>query len=316
MAEEEIEERVVIDYDAIDEATGFKKAELDIWKAFESQVLNKTEDERPEVEGWVDEFADESKFDKKRVKFVATLGIYAGPRDEFNQRAGSGKAIYSNGDSYEGDFFEGKKHGQGHYIFTKEGPSESDKLIKGTKREEGESDEAFVARCAKALKIGESIVAIALEYGFLPCYHGDYHLGVRTGQGLMKCKDGSVYKGAWLNNKRHGKGMLYYVNGDIYSGQWEEGMKHGFGTYRFAQGGEYRGEWKKGVFQEGQWIMVDGNYFEGTFDKKNRPCDSNATMHFPGKQLTMRGEYKKGRWAPLNELIVSKEVPAEEQWAA
>jgi len=48
MADDEgqAEERIVIDYEAIDEATGFKRAELDIWKAFEEQVLTKPEDDK------------------------------------------------------------------------------------------------------------------------------------------------------------------------------------------------------------------------------------------------------------------------------
>lgn len=320
MADDEIieEEQVVIDYEALDETTGFKRAELEIWNAFE-KYLAQPEDDRPDVDAWVDEFAEEKKFDKKRVKYVATLGIYAGPRDEFNQRSGSGKAIYANGDVYEGDFHHGKKHGVGHYIYKKQGKSEVDGLIEKAYKAKpaAESDDAFAARIAKHLKVGESIVKAALEFGFFPCYHGEYQRGVRVGDGMMKAKDGSVYRGEWRDNKRHGQGILYYVNGDAYSGQWENGLKHGFGTYRFADGGEYRGEWVKGVFAEGQWVMRDGNYYEGLFDKKNRPSDANARMHFPQLGITMSGVFKKGKWAPLNELTVSEEKPADVgEWEA
>lgn len=320
MADEDgaVEEQVHIDYDAIDDATGFKVAELAIWRAFE-EMLAKPEEDRQDVDAWCDEFSEEKKYDKKRVKFVVTMGIYAGARDEFNQRSGSGKAIYANGDVYEGDFFEGKKHGQGHYTFKKDGRSEVDTLLEklAAQKPAGETQEAFVARASAALKIGTVIVESALEYGYYPCYHGDYDLGFRTGQGLMKNKDGSVYKGQWLKNKRHGQGLLYYVNGDVFSGEWQDGLKHGFGTYRFANGkGEYRGEWQKGNFVDGQWLMCDGNYYEGKFDKKNRPCDVAATLHFPSAKMAVSGVYKKGRWAPLNEFRVSEEVPAAEEWAA
>ena len=234
------EERVVIDYDLIDESTGFKKVEIDVWRAYEDQVLNKPEDDRPDADGWCDEFAEEKHVDRKRVKYVTSLGIYAGGRDEFNQRSGSGKAIYANGDVYEGDFFEGKKHGHGQYVFKKQGHSETDVLIEKLfkAKPEAEDNQAFIERAAAALKIGQTIVQAALEYGFYPCYHGDYNLGVRTGKGLMKNADGSLYKGELNHNKRHGQGMLYFVNGDVYSGQWENGLKNGFGTYRFEAGGE------------------------------------------------------------------------------
>jgi len=310
------EEKVFVDYDAVDEETGFKKVEIDIWRHYEANVLQKPEDDRPDVDSWADEYAEEKRVDRKRVKYVATMGIYAGPRDEFNQRTGSGKAIYASGDVYEGDFFEGKKHGQGHYIFKSQGRSESDVLVhKAWKaKDAAETRESFVARLAAHLKVGTAIVEASLEYGDYPCFHGDYHLGVRTGQGLMKNKDGSVYKGDWLNNKRNGQGMMFFLNGDIYSGMWANGQKHGFGTYRFANGGEYRGEWNNGVFTEGQWIMADGNYFEGAFDKKNRPCDAEATMHFPPLNMSVQGVFKKGKWAPLNELRVCEERPADEEW--
>jgi hypothetical protein len=311
------EEKVVIDYDALDPETGFKAVELQIWNAFEG-FLAKPEDERGEPDGWIDEFSEEKKLDKRRVKYVTTVGIYAGPRDDFNQRVGSGKAIYANGDVYEGDFYEGKKHGQGHYTFKKIGRSEVDAALEKMwkSKQESESHEAFVTRAAEYLQIGKVIVETALEYGFYPCYHGDYVFGQRSGEGLMKNKDGSVYKGQWLGNKRHGQGIMYFLNGDTYSGNWDMGAKHGFGVYSFAKGGENRGEWNRGVFTEGQWLMADGNYYEGRFDKKNRPSDSEASMHFPGKRISMQGVFKKGKWAPLPDLVVCDEKPHEAEWQA
>ena len=312
------EPKVVIDYNALDEATGFKKADITIWQAYVTNVLDIPEDDRPDAEGWAEEWAEENNYDKRRVKAVTTLGIYAGPRDEFNQRTGSGKAIYANADVYEGEYLEGKKHGQGHYTFTKQGKSEVDKLIEKMRQSKAatESDEEFVARCAKALQVGTSIVEAAIEYGSLPCYHGDYLRGMRTGQGLMKNSDGTVYKGDFSGNARHGQGMFYFLNGDVYSGEWADGKKHGFGTYRFAAGGEYRGEWSKGVFTDGQWIMKDGIYFEGKFDNKNRPCDAAGTMHFPHLAMSMQGDFHMGRWAPLSTLQTNGEVPVDESaWA-
>ena len=312
------EPKVVIDYNALDEVTGFKKADITIWEAYSKSVLEVPEDDRPDAESWADEWAEEKGYDKRRVKAVTTLGIYAGPRDEFNQRTRSGKAIYANGDVYEGEFLEGKKHGQGHYTFTKQGKSEVDKLIEKMVQAKpaDEPQEAFTARCAKALQIGTAIVEAALEYGFLACYHGDYIRGMRTGQGLMKNSDGTLYKGDFSGNARHGQGMFYFLNGDVYSGEWSEGKKHGFGTYRFATGGEYRGEWSKGVFTDGQWIMQDGIYFEGKFDKRNRPCDANGTMHFPHLAMSIDGDFRMGRWAPLSTLQTNGEVPVDESaWA-
>jgi len=321
MGDEPEEKIVVVDYDKLDEDTGFKAVELDIWKAYEANVLAKPEDDRPDIDAWVDEVAEEKKYDRKRVKFVATMGIYAGPRDTFNQRTGSGKAYYGNGDLYDGEFLDGKKHGQGQYIFKKQGKSECDKLVEKAfkAKPSDESTEAFVDRIATHLKIGAEIVRTMLEFGYYPCYHGDYIRGLRVGQGLMKHQDGSVHKGDWANNKPHGQGMRYYLNGDVYSGQWSEGLKHGYGTYRFANmAGEYRGEWQKGQFAQGQWIQNDGTYFEGTFEKKKgRPMDDQGVMHFANLNVAMDGVYKKNRWAPLSAMRISDEAPAQDEtWNA
>eukprot|EP00758_Cryptobia_borreli_P000989 Tbor_TRINITY_DN1838_c0_g1::TRINITY_DN1838_c0_g1_i1::g.23051::m.23051 len=329
------EQPPIIDYTAIDEVTGFKAADITIWAAFAKDVLAVPEEERPDPDTWAEEWASEHHYSRKRVRAVTVHGIYAGPRDEFHQRSGTGKAHYSNGDIYEGDFSEGRKHGQGHYTFVKQGKGETDTLIEnmvndnmkkqtalnpdtsadGTKSSDCPikyADADFIDYCAAYLKIGRVIIESALEYGYLPCYHGDYVRGFRTGQGVMKNRDGSVYKGDFRDNKRHGQGMFYYVNGDVYSGEWAEGLKHGFGTYRFIDGGEYRGEWCKGRFVEGQWIMSDGVYYEGKFDKKNRPGDDAGVMHIPHLNIRMRGSYKMGRWAPTNKLSVSHEVPVDE----
>lgn len=323
MADDEntVEEKIVINYDQLDEQTGFKKAELDIWNRYEKDVLLKPADDRPEVDSWVDEFSEESKFDKRRVKFVTSVGIYAGSRDEFNQRSGSGKAIYANGDVYDGDFFEGKKHGTGQYIFKKLGKSEVDKIVEKLwiAKPATESTDAFTLRCAKEVQIGRSIVEGILEQGFYPVYHGEYVRGQRVGQGVMKNKDASVYKGDWKDNKRHGQGIFYYLNGDVYSGQWAEGVKHGFGTYRFADGSEYRGEWNKGTMVSGQWVMADGSYYEGKFDAKNRPCDEQGQIHFPRKGIRMVGVFQRNKWAPLAEMVLSEETPAtveDAPWSA
>ena len=43
------------------------------------------------------------------------LGTYEGERNEKEERHGRGKAILPNGDIYEGEYLEGKRHGFGNY---------------------------------------------------------------------------------------------------------------------------------------------------------------------------------------------------------
>jgi len=43
------------------------------------------------------------------------LGEYEGERNEDEQRHGKGKATLPNGDVYEGQYVNGKRHGEGTY---------------------------------------------------------------------------------------------------------------------------------------------------------------------------------------------------------
>lgn len=319
-----------VNLDEINEVTGFKRAEEFIWNAFEKGYLNAGEEQDPDVDTWADGFCEQAEqdgsiFDRNVVKSVGVLGLYAGPRDEFQQRSGSGKAIYANGDRYEGEFFEGKKHGSGQYIWVSKGKSEVDKLVeKELKAMDGGSTsnnaggilgekvmDHRIPTIAARLQVSNRVVEGILEYGFVPCYHGDYIRGKRTGQGIMKNKDATLYKGEFLENKREGQGLFYYLNGDVYSGHWKADKKHGYGTYHFAGGGEYRGEWLDGIFSQGQWILPDGTYYEGKFDKKNRPQDSSASMHYPATKMAQKGVFKRGVWAPTSAMEVCEELPVD-----
>lgn len=44
-----------------------------------------------------------------------TFGSYEGERNENEERHGKGKAILPNGDVYEGEYVNGKRHGHGVY---------------------------------------------------------------------------------------------------------------------------------------------------------------------------------------------------------
>lgn len=310
-----------VNFEEINEETGFKRADEFVWNAFEKTSLNGGEDADTDPESWADNFVEECErdgvtLDSNFVKSICTLGIYAGLRDEFSQRSGSGKAIYNNGDRYEGEFFQDKKHGTGQYIWVSKGKNEADRLVeKEVQRAYGGNvsalDEAAIADLASKFQFSKSIVAGIVEYGLFPCHHGDYVRGKRTGRGIMKNKDATIYKGEFLENKREGQGVFYYLNGDIFSGNWKGGLKHGFGTYHFPDGGEYRGEWVSGVFTHGQWILPDGTYYEGKFDKKNRPLDGAASMHYPSLAMAQNGVFKRGVWAPTSELIVCEEMPVD-----
>lgn len=308
-----------VNVEEIDVTTGFKKAEQHVWNAYASAFLTPGDEPEMDMDAWIDDFcqrAEESGaiFDRNFVKSVCTLGIYAGPRDEFQQRSGCGKAIYATGDMYDGEFYEDKKHGSGQYTFVSKGRSEADRAVLKEVEQLGKTGvdaNDATDEIAKKLQLGPHIVEGVLMYGPHPCYRGEYVRGKRTGRGVMKNKDATIYKGEFLENRRHGQGVFYYLNGDVYSGNWKNGAKDGYGTYHFVNGSEYRGEWVQGNFTQGQWIFANGAYYEGKFDKKNRPLDDAASIHYPSLEMAQTGTFKRGVWAPTSALQICSEVPVD-----
>ena len=47
-------------------------------------------------------------------------------------------------------------------------------------------------------------------------------LGKKEGFGIQKWKDGSTYKGNFINGEANGWGIFYYPNGDIHKGKFEK----------------------------------------------------------------------------------------------
>jgi hypothetical protein len=149
---------------------------------------------------------------------------------------GKGKMVYSTGDTYEGDFANSQRHGQGTYR-TKDG-------------------QVYVGQFAKGNYSGRG--KITFPNG--ETYDGDWLNNERTGDGRATYKDGSNYEGDWLANKWHGLGRCAYANGDIYYGNWVNGVRDGKATYYFKDGSYYIGFWKNDL-QHGE-----GKYYDKKAD--------------------------------------------------
>ena len=146
---------------------------------------------------------------------------------EYVSQDGFATVTYPNGDVYEGEFKDRKKHGKGTYTFAPDEESESENEHK---------------------------------------YSGEYILGRRAGLGTMHYPDGSRNRGQWVDNARNGIGSMNYANGDIYSGAWLKGKRHGEGTYLFAESdATLHGDWESGAFVSGHFQHSDGTSYEGYF---------------------------------------------------
>ncbi len=123
---------------------------------------------------------------------VGLMQLYEGQRNEAKLRHGKGKNTFPNGDVYEGDYVNGKKHGNGIYRWNKE---VGGALYKGN-YSEGERNGVGLMVFPDGSK-----------------YHGAFVKGKRTGLGVLVYANGDYYKGEWLDDAKHGLGEYGYSNG-------------------------------------------------------------------------------------------------------
>jgi hypothetical protein len=112
------------------------------------------------------------------VIFIHHLNILSGDF-KYNQINGNGILKLKNGELYEGDFVEGKFHGE---------------LLRGT----------YVGMLSARLPFSiSSGITRSILY---------------EGVGVYRYANGNVYYGEFLNNLPHGYGIYKYMNGDTYEG--------------------------------------------------------------------------------------------------
>jgi hypothetical protein len=69
---------------------------------------------------------------------------------------------------------------------------------------------------------------------------------MRSGRGVLRRRDGSVYDGEWRLSQRHGQGQESWPNGDTYYGAWKNDSFDGQGTLARCSG-RYVGEVSAGA---------------------------------------------------------------------
>ncbi|CAM6049204.1 unnamed protein product [Sphagnum compactum] len=168
-------------------------------------------------------------------------GINKG-RSGKSKTSGDGVQTYSNGDIYEGEFYQGRCSGSGVYYFYKSGRYEGDWV-------DGKYDGYGVETWARGSR-----------------YRGQYRQGMREGYGIYRFYTGDVYSGEWSNGQSHGLGMQTCGDGSCYIGEFKWGVKHGFGYYHFRNGDTYAGEYfADKMHGYGVYKFANGHCYEGSW---------------------------------------------------
>lgn len=160
----------------------------------------------------------------------------------------------SNGNQYDGDMKDGRKHGQGTLMYADGG-----KYIGSWENDRKHGR-------------GKNVWANGNEYD------GEWKNNKRHGEGKLKYCDGGYYTGHWENDKKNGRGVNKWANGDEYDGEWKDNKRHGQGTMKYTNGSFYQGEWADDK-REGKGInkSVNGEKYEGQW--KSNMKHGHGVLH-------------------------------------
>jgi hypothetical protein len=125
------------------------------------------------------------------------------------------------GNRYEGEWFNGKKHGKGKMNFA--------------------NGCTYTGDWVEDKKSGYGISSLSLGK-----YEGQFKDDKMHGKGSFYFTDGNTYVGDWINDKQEGEGIFSWANGERYEGGFKEGRLHGQGSYYFLNGNKFAGEWSNG----------------------------------------------------------------------
>jgi len=218
---------------------------------------------------------------------------------------GIGKYLYPKGDKYEGEFKDGKLHGQGIYTWS-----------------EGSYYQGYYL-LNKRWGIGK------LVWSNGDVYEGDFLNDERNGFGKLILANGEVREGNWVAGQFTGKGKKTLITGEItegyfvgglwldtndtkyvkgfktitsetgsYTGNYIYGKTWGRGTLNWTSGASYTGEWinnkrtGKGIFK-----FKNGDIYEGEFVEDK--------MTGFGTLTKVNGEKKTGYWVDNNIILIT-----------
>ena len=189
---------------------------------------------------FIKQLKNEKEYPKMIIKFIEE-DFFIGILDGHNLPKKGG--IYtSKGESYIGEFINGKKEGSGTIIYSN-----------GTKYEgnfKNDKHEGF----GKLWQLdGEMFV-------------GEWKEGKINGNGMRFHSNGDKYIGNYINNIRNGQGHYIFSNGDSYEGNWTNGYANGFGKFNFKNGNCYEGNFKQNIiYGKGAFNMNNGDIYIGFF---------------------------------------------------
>lgn len=132
-----------------------------------------------------------------------------------------GKIKHANGDLYDGEFLNHKRHGKGSFHYA------NGNLY------QGEFEEGLYHGFG-VLTTVDVQHPLTKKYRRGEKYEGQFVRGQKEGDGFLTTSKGN-YEGSFAHNKFSGKGTYSYKTGLRYSGDWLAGKWHGKGEILYPE---------------------------------------------------------------------------------
>ncbi|GMI40686.1 hypothetical protein TrCOL_g11824 [Triparma columacea] len=243
--------------------------------------------------------------DAKLTELIITS--YEGEKDEDGRFEGKGKAVFVDGNVYEGGFHLGMMHGKGCYTFRDgvyyDGSFFYNKIT-GAGTYKWPDSSSYTGEVKDGLRHGKGTFVSPDQ---VTTYDGDWVSGKREGLGTIYYDEDKAvyYKGQWVANQRSGKGLVVYPSGNTYDGEWKANRKNGKGEMFWADKNEkYSGDWKddrQDGFGEHVWLAGNEAHFDKGDTTKQR-CNLysgqwvDGQRHGIGTFFYANGSQYHGSW--------------------
>ena len=94
--------------------------------------------------------------------------------------------------------------------------------------------------------------------GIFMVMKGTWDRDEKSGKGMVKLADGTVYEGGFHEGHYHGAGKIIWPNGDQYDGNWKRSKMDGSGVFKQSTGFVLKGLFKNNYF-------IDDNVLRNPF---------------------------------------------------
>lgn len=224
------------------------------------------------------------------ARFSGSFVIANGADGDSTSYSGTGKVVWDNGDSYEGNLVKGRRQGEGQFVWASgqrySGTWEQDQP-RGQGQMQFTNGNRYQGRVEDGVPEGQGVMRYASGDQFTgqlkrgspngrgvylwaagQRFEGEWLQGVAQGPGTLKFANGDIFDGPVRDGVPYGTGRLVYASGDTYTGNLKNGRPDGEGRFAWKSGDSYVGQWRDGL-KEGTGVMTwaNGDRWEGRFSK-------------------------------------------------